>query len=105
MPERRGHGTRGLHRLESAYPITSAPPALEVLLSISSSLWGPLLFPGRVSVVSICVLILNFRSPSSGFQSRIEVSMPANVNMVVRVTIWVLGMQLWAGCRCALGAT
>ena len=91
MPERRGHGTRGLHRLESAYTITSAAAALEALLSISSSLWGRLRFPGRVSVVSICVLIVNLCSPFSGFHSRIEVSMPANVNMIARMTTWVLG--------------
>ena len=75
-PESSGHETRGLHGLESAYTITSAELALEVLLSISSSLWVMLLFLGRVCVVSVYVLILNLRSPSASLQSSIESSMP-----------------------------
>jgi len=51
--ESTGQGTCGLHGSESAYRITAAALALEVLLSISSSLWVALLFPGMVSVVSV----------------------------------------------------
>ena len=47
IPESRGHGTCGLPGLESVYTVTSAAPALELLLSISSSLWVTLLSPGR----------------------------------------------------------
>jgi hypothetical protein len=85
IPESRGHGTCGLPGLESVYTVTSAAPALELLLSISSSLWVTPLFPGWVSVVSVCVLTLNLRRPPIGLQSSIESSMPPNINLLVRM--------------------
>jgi hypothetical protein len=48
--------------------------ALGLLLSISSSLWVTLLFPGWVYVVSGYVLILNLRSLSVGYQGSAESS-------------------------------
>jgi hypothetical protein len=86
-----GHGTHGPHGLESAYTVPSAAPALELMLSISSSLWVTLPFPRWACVVSVCVLILNFRSPSTGFQSSIESSMPIQHNLLVRMTALVPG--------------
>jgi hypothetical protein len=50
--------------------------ALGLLLSISSSLWVTLLFPGWVCVVSVYVLILNLRSLSRGYQGCAESSIP-----------------------------
>jgi hypothetical protein len=89
--ESTGHGTCGLYGSESAYTVTSAAPVLELLLSISSSLWVTQLFPGWAWVVSVCVLTLNLRSPSTGLQSSIKSSIPPNVNLLVRMTTWLLG--------------
>jgi hypothetical protein len=50
--------------------------ALGLLLSISSSLWVTLLFPGWVCMVSIYVLILNLRSLSTAYQGRAESIIP-----------------------------
>jgi hypothetical protein len=50
--------------------------ALGLLLSISSSLWVTLLFPGWVCVVSVYVLMSNLRRLSTGYQDSVESSMP-----------------------------
>jgi hypothetical protein len=90
-PESSGHGNRSLQGLESAYTITSAAPALEVLQSISSSLQVTLLLLGWGCVVNVHVLMLTLRSPSTILQSSTELSMPPNVNLLVRKTPWVPG--------------
>jgi hypothetical protein len=52
--------------------------ALGLLISISSSLWMTLIFPGWVCVVSVYVLMLNLRSPSASLQGSADSSMPPN---------------------------
>jgi hypothetical protein len=52
--------------------------ALGLLVSISSSLWMTLIFPGWVCVVSLYILMSTLRSPSTSLQGSAGSSMPPN---------------------------
>jgi hypothetical protein len=44
--------------------------ALVLLVSIGSSLWVTLIFPGWVAIVSVHILVSNLRSPSAAESTR-----------------------------------